>query len=71
VAVQPDAAAEEALNEEIRKLLSPREFECMQQRMAGLTYFEVAEVMAVSPGTVASLMSRAARKLRGLLGGRR
>lgn len=51
----------------VRRALSPRELQCVQLRTLGLSYDEVAGSLGISPGTVASLMSRAAQKLRRLL----
>ncbi len=55
----------------IRRALSPREYQCVELRSLGFSYEEVAESLKISPGTVASLMSRALRKLRPIFGGRR
>lgn len=51
----------------VRRALSPRELQCVELRTLGLSYDEVASSLGISPGTVASLMSRAAQKLRRLL----
>ena len=55
----------------IRRALSPREFQCVELRSLGFSYDEVAQTLQISPGTVASLLSRALRKLRPLFGGTR
>lgn len=55
----------------IRRALSPREYQCVELRSLGFSYDEVAETLKISPGTVASLMSRALRKLRPIFRGRR
>lgn len=58
---QPDSCEE--LMERVRRLLSPREFECIQLRILGYKYFEIAEILSISAGSVACLLSRALRKL--------
>lgn len=55
----------------IRRALSPREYQCVELRSLGFSYEEVADALKISPGTVASLMSRALRKLRPVFGGKR
>lgn len=55
----------------IRRALSPREYQCVELRSLGFSYDEVAETLKISPGTVASLLSRALRKLRPIFGGKR
>jgi len=52
----------------IRSLLSPREFQCVQLRLAGYKYFEIAEILGLRPGSVACLLSRALRKLEAIKG---
>jgi RNA polymerase sigma-70 factor (ECF subfamily) len=52
----------------IRRALSPREFQCVDLRSQGFSYDEVAEALGIRAGTVASLMSRAHRKLRPIFG---
>jgi RNA polymerase sigma factor (sigma-70 family) len=50
--------------EAARMLLAPREWQCLQLRVEGFDYTEIATVMAIRPGTVASLLHRATDKLR-------
>jgi len=69
------AAAEEAPGSarefelRIRSLLSPREFDCVQLRLVGYKYHEIAEILGLRPGSVACLLSRALKKLEVLKGG--
>lgn len=53
---------------EVRKqwlrLVSFREFEMLRLRADGFSYTEIARVLAVSPGTVASTLAKAFRKIR-------
>jgi RNA polymerase sigma-70 factor (ECF subfamily) len=64
------AGSGQQLLERIEGLLSRREFECVLLRMQGYKYLEIAEILSLSPGSVASLFSRALRKLEVLLTGR-
>ncbi|MFZ5926375.1 MAG: RNA polymerase sigma factor [Acidobacteriota bacterium] len=59
--VESDSGGE--LMERIQELLSPREFECVRLRILGYKYFEIAEILSISAGSVACLLSRALRKL--------
>jgi RNA polymerase sigma-70 factor (ECF subfamily) len=45
-------------------LLSPREQECMRLRLEGFSYSEIAHILRIQPGTVASLISRSLKRLR-------
>ncbi len=44
--------------------LSPRERECMRLRLEGFGYEEIAYVLRIRPGTVASLLARGLKKIR-------
>ena len=64
------------LDEDFRRalaLLSPREKECMQLRLEGFGYEEIAGIMKIRSGSVAAFLARGFKKIRkgGLLGGRR
>ncbi len=50
--------------EAARMLLAPREWQCVQLRAEGFEYTEIATELAIRPGTVGSLLHRAAAKLR-------
>jgi RNA polymerase sigma-70 factor (ECF subfamily) len=52
--------------------LSPRERECMQLRLEGFGYDEIARILRVRPGTVGAMLDRGLKKIRkiGLLPGR-
>jgi RNA polymerase sigma-70 factor, ECF subfamily len=54
--------------QEVRKRLarisSPREYEILQLRAEGFSYEEIASILEIHPGTVASTLSRALRKVR-------
>ncbi|GIU73601.1 MAG: hypothetical protein KatS3mg004_0688 [Bryobacteraceae bacterium] len=54
------------LEARIRALLSPREFQCVQLRVLGYRYLEIAEILRLRPGSVACLLSRALHKLEAL-----
>ncbi len=45
-------------------LLTVREMECVTLRAGGLSYQEIADVMAVRPGTVGAVLARVQKKLR-------
>jgi RNA polymerase sigma-70 factor, ECF subfamily len=45
--------------------LSPREQECIQLRLEGFGYEEIAHMLEIRSGTVSALLARALRKLRG------
>lgn len=49
--------------EAARQLLAPREWQCVQLRAEGFDYTEIATELAIRPGTVGSLLHRAAEKL--------
>ncbi len=61
----PDALLErsEAIARALR-VLSPREVECLQLRSDGFTYQEIADILGIETGTVASLLARAGKKIR-------
>lgn len=60
------------LSQSLRALLTARELECLQLRMDGLRYREIAEVLRIRPGTVAAILARALKKAQEMLGpGRR
>lgn len=50
---------------EIRRVLTPRELECLRLRAEGLSYEEIASVLDIRSGTVGALLTRVYRKLRG------
>lgn len=52
-----------ALVESVRALLTPRERQCVELRLIGYRYEEIAQSLGIRCGTVSSLLSRAARKL--------
>jgi RNA polymerase sigma factor (sigma-70 family) len=45
-------------------LLTVREMECVTLRAGGLSYQEIADAMAVRPGTVGAVLARVQKKLR-------
>jgi RNA polymerase sigma factor (sigma-70 family) len=45
-------------------LLSPREKECLQLRLEGFGYGEIAQILQIRPGTVGALLERGLRKIR-------
>jgi RNA polymerase sigma-70 factor (ECF subfamily) len=55
------------LSEALWEVLSARELECLQLRVEGMTYLEIAEVMHVKGGTVAATLARALQKAHRLL----
>lgn len=48
----------------LARVSSPREYEILQLRAEGFSYEEIAAVLGVHPGTVASTLARALRKVR-------
>lgn len=58
----PLRAAE--VREQMLQLVSSREFEMLQLRADGFSYAEIARVLSISPGTVASSLAKAFRKIR-------
>ena len=44
-------------------LLAPRELECLRLRNEGFGYEEIADILVVSSGTVAALLSRGQKKI--------
>jgi len=46
------------------QILSPREFQCLQLRTEGFTYKEIADILAIEPGTVGALLARCSDKIR-------
>jgi len=48
----------------LRRIASPRELEMIQLRTQGLSYYEIARVLQITPGTVASTLARVFRKIR-------
>ncbi len=44
--------------------LSPREGECLQLRLAGFGYEEIAQILQIRSGTVGALLARALKKVR-------
>jgi len=54
-------------NESLHRVLtslSRRELECMQLRLEGFCYAEIAEVLGIRSGTVAALLARGLKKIR-------
>jgi DNA-directed RNA polymerase specialized sigma24 family protein len=49
---------------DLRRLLSPRERECVELRAEGFSYAEIAGIMDLRPGTVGATLARAHRKFR-------
>ena len=45
-------------------LLAPRELECLRLRNEGFGYEEIADILSLSAGTVAALLSRGHKKIR-------
>jgi len=61
----PEAmCAQSELTSRLATLLTVREMECVTLRAGGLSYQEIAEIMAVRPGTVGAVLSRVQKKLR-------
>jgi RNA polymerase sigma-70 factor, ECF subfamily len=52
------------LTSRLSERLTAREMECVTLRAGGLSYQEIAEIMAVRPGTVGAVLSRVQKKLR-------
>ena len=52
----------------VRRALTEREFDCFRLRSEGLQYEEIAAELHVASGTVGTLLCRAGRKLRSILG---
>ncbi len=52
------------LTSRLAERLTVREMECVTLRAGGLSYQEIAEIMAVRPGTVGAVLSRVQKKLR-------
>jgi RNA polymerase sigma factor (sigma-70 family) len=48
----------------LARISSPREYEILQLRAEGFSYEEIALILEIHPGTVASTLSRALRKVR-------
>jgi RNA polymerase sigma-70 factor (ECF subfamily) len=48
----------------LARIASPREYEILQLRAEGFSYEEIASILEIHPGTVASTLSRALRKVR-------
>jgi RNA polymerase sigma-70 factor, ECF subfamily len=48
----------------LARVSSPREFEILQLRVEGFSYEEIAAILEIHPGTVASTLARALRKVR-------
>jgi RNA polymerase sigma factor (sigma-70 family) len=66
-AVEPDfdapiRAAE--VRRRLNRISSPRELEMIYMRTQGLSYFEIADRLQITAGTVASTLARAFRKIR-------
>lgn len=64
---EPDLDAPLRQAEVLRRLArvsSPREFEMLQLRAEGFSYEEIAAILEIHPGTVASTLARALRKVR-------
>jgi RNA polymerase sigma-70 factor (ECF subfamily) len=52
------------------KTLTPRELECLRLRSHGMKYSEIAEVLSIRPGTVATLLSRCTTRIQQMLEGK-
>jgi RNA polymerase sigma factor (sigma-70 family) len=48
----------------VLSMLPFRELECMQLRLEGMRYDEIARILGIKPGTVASLLSRSLKRIR-------
>ena len=65
-ATSPDPEALVERKERMRHIagsLTARELECLSLRAEGLSYSEIGDVLAISPGTVGALLTRVHRKL--------
>jgi RNA polymerase sigma-70 factor (ECF subfamily) len=58
----------EEVSDSLRASLSGRELECLQLRLEGLEYREIARTLRIRPGTVGTLLSRAMKKARRVMG---
>lgn len=56
------------MSRRLRSALTLREYECLRLRNEGLRYTEIAEVLSIRPGTVATLLSRCSVKAQELMG---
>jgi RNA polymerase sigma-70 factor (ECF subfamily) len=64
----PEVCYQQAeMTRRVSSSLTERELECVRLRAEGLRYEEIADVLAVRPGTVAALMARAHKKIRRVL----
>jgi RNA polymerase sigma-70 factor, ECF subfamily len=60
---EPEAVYRGAeLKAHLASVLTARELECMQLRIEGLRYDEIAQVLQIRPGTVGALLGRALKK---------
>jgi RNA polymerase sigma-70 factor (ECF subfamily) len=60
----PEEVAQHAeMAQHIAALLTARELDCVRLRAQGLSYNEIATVLAIQPGTVGALLNRVHRKL--------
>lgn len=60
----PQAQAEAySFETRLKKILSPREFDCIWIRAEGLNYDEIAAALGISSGTVGGMLTRASRKI--------
>jgi RNA polymerase sigma-70 factor (ECF subfamily) len=55
------------LSDSLRLVLSPRELECVELRVQGLAYEEIAGILRIRPGTVGALLARALKKTQKVL----
>jgi RNA polymerase sigma-70 factor, ECF subfamily len=63
-AQRPEAQAEaDSLETRLKKIFSPREFDCIRLRADGLNYDEIAAALGISSGTVGGMLSRASHKI--------
>jgi RNA polymerase sigma-70 factor (ECF subfamily) len=56
------------VSNDLRGSLSGRELECLQLRVEGMEYREIAQTLRIRPGTVGALLSRALKKARRVVG---
>jgi len=64
----PEASLQrDELSDSLHRALSPREMECLQLRVEGLAYEEIARVLGIQPGTVGALLARALKKTQRVL----